>query len=357
MKKASFGKRMATRAVILVSYILLVILAIWPDSRYPKVLFNAAGNSSRGFEKIIFVNHPYRKDNANIMSLESHYSGIEYLTSKEADYYESKSDKNDLPSVDVACALSHMNVWKLVLEKGWASVLILESDVTWDENIKNISKRAAKGLDTLINEKRLRQGGSQPSPQDPYNVEQWDYFSWGTCFDEERFEASASGIYVKYPDVDSPNCEYGWPEDDVNDTLVDERIMRKAGFPICTNAYALTAKGAEKLLLRKSLFSNGSVDLKMAQEIDKGNLVGYEMFPPPMYQWRYVGDTGADGLNPDIASEERQEENISNIEEKWSQSQDPSFFWEINHRNYPWPYKHWVLNRIAENMVSKNTSS
>lgn len=119
----------------------------------------------------------------------------------------------------------------------------------------------------------------------------------------EGFDARQSDVCVKYPEVDSPDCEYDWSVVGVNDTLVDERIIRKAGFPFCTNAYAITAKGAEKLLLRTSLFIDGPIDVTVAQEIDKQHLAGYELFPPPTYQWRYVDVIGADGLNSDIASE------------------------------------------------------
>lgn len=362
MKTEFVCRRLLLPVFILCGCLYFVFSSCWFEKSFRHVPFDSAGNATLGFEKVIYVNLPYREDYANVMTLQSHLTGLEYIKSDGVDYHDFKPGykglpplvNKELPAAVIGCAMSHINAWKQVVAEDWSSVLILESDATWDENIKEIAKRAAEGLHKLLTEKQLHRSRSNPTHSDPYDAAQWDILSWGTCFDEGGYEARDSEVYVTYSDTDSPDCVYDWPGNGVREDLIDERVMRKSGFPFCSSAYALTRKGAEKLLLRSSLFIDGPIDVTIAQEIDKEHLIGYEMFPPPFYQWRYVEGIGAEGLNSDIASGDGQKDNEDSSMDRWNQIQESSLAWRIDDWKYPWPYKKWVMEGFASKFLPAN---
>ena len=70
--------------------------------------------------------------------------------------------------------------------------------------------------------------------------------------------------------------------------LPNQRVMRRSGGPLYTNAYAISRKGAEKMLLRGAIDLNDSVDVIIHHFTQEALLNAYSLEPPLFGQWEYV---------------------------------------------------------------------
>lgn len=106
MRAAFLCKRFVIPAVVLVGGFYYVISAGWTHDAFLAGAFSSADNATLGFEQIIFVNLPYRKDYSNIMSIQSHLSNMKYVVSEGADVHDFKSnDKGRLRLLIKICHL------------------------------------------------------------------------------------------------------------------------------------------------------------------------------------------------------------------------------------------------------------
>ena len=69
---------------------------------------------------------------------------------------------------------------------------------------------------------------------------------------------------------------------------------------VCLSAYAISRKGAEKMLLRGAIDLNEPVDVIIHHFTEKGYLNTYSLEPPLFGQWEYVDRIGANVLNSDV---------------------------------------------------------
>jgi GR25 family glycosyltransferase involved in LPS biosynthesis len=184
-----------------------------------------------------------------------------------------------------------MKVWRKMLLEKWTSTLILEADAAWDMNIRASTQKLSYALNDLT-ERFPRTSWDGPAAEDdPYNINKWDVLSLGQCHEAET-HANES---VVYSDSDAPEgmAYYQKP-------LVNERVVRRSGGLICMAAYALSARGAMKLLLRLNLDFDIPVDLVMKEMIEKDELIVYSVQPSIMSQWIYVPGVDGESKNSDI---------------------------------------------------------
>jgi GR25 family glycosyltransferase involved in LPS biosynthesis len=122
----------------------------------------------------------------------------------------------------------------------------------------------------------------------------------GTCYEQffERDEydaANASSIFVDVPS-DRENLYvklYDWVEEIVENYFGDNRARRlivKAKNPVCTHGYAVTQRGARKLLLELNEWMPFPVDITMIHYIAEGRFKAYSVMPPLLVQWRNTYD-------------------------------------------------------------------
>jgi hypothetical protein len=132
-----------------------------------------------------------------------------------------------------------------------------------------------------------------PDPTDPWHSEHWDVLSIGQCWDAQADATS----HLRYADPFGPTGNEYWGQ-----TLGHERVVHKSGGFVCTTAYAVTLRGAAKLLLRTALDLDAPVDLIIRGMIMSGELTAYSLMPTIMAQWNYVADIGMEqrGANSDI---------------------------------------------------------
>jgi GR25 family glycosyltransferase involved in LPS biosynthesis len=197
-----------------------------------------------------------------------------------------------------------------MLAKKLPPVLILESDAAWDIDLRPIMALFNDKFTRLLQQlnstpiyadrsssessgEDRREQPLQPNPEDPWHSDHWDILSLGHCFDSQKSETS----YLKYEDQYVPEGK-----DYFGQKLGHERVVHQSGGFACTTAYAITQRGAAKLLLRTAHDFNWPVDLVIKSMIANGELVAYTTIPTIMAQWNYVEGIGMGdrGANSDI---------------------------------------------------------
>jgi GR25 family glycosyltransferase involved in LPS biosynthesis len=293
-----------------------------------------ASNSTLGFHGIYYINMKARYDRADAASLQAYISGLDIQ-----DYPAVEADMIDpvgmppthRPSVlkvgEKGCWRAHSNIWAEMVRKKLPPVLIMESDATWDINVRPImsnlnkhfveflrhinstavhdpswrAKNNHRPLADLHNTQQSEDSSNSPrdSPQappvpttpppihynadDPWLSEHWDLLSLGQCFEHSRDKE----INLIYPDPSVPEGKDYWGR-----KLGHERAIRKSAGIVCTTAYAISHTGAAKLLMRSAVDLDNPVDLLIRRLTLSRDLVAYSVIPPVIAQWEYRNDVG-----------------------------------------------------------------
>jgi hypothetical protein len=189
--------------------------------------------------------------------------------------------------------LTAAQLWRRMLDEKWSSALIMEADATWDVAIRVITQRLSHALNDLMDTHPRTSSTARPSEHDPYNVAKWDLLSLGQCHEDARH----SGESLVYPDADAPfNMSY------YSRPLIDERVVRRSGGIVCTTAYALSPRGALKLLVKMNVDMNQPLDLAIRSMIQSDELIAYSVQPSIVAQWIYRAGSGSEAGNSDIDS-------------------------------------------------------
>ena len=156
---------------------------------------------------------------------------------------------------ELACALSHRNVYTAMLENGWKKILILEDDV-WP----------------LYNNMQLLPNALGELPA------QWDLVYLGYLKHENvTVQLKLKQFFYK---IMSCTGLMKW-----NYTMMSNLLpkrysahLKKAGFHDCTHAYAITLEGAKKLLAAQTPVVYRADDL-LSYTILKGNFTAFVTDP------------------------------------------------------------------------------
>lgn len=288
------------------------------------ILFEAAANSTLGFQSIQYINLPSGHDREDAIRMQSYASGLKptrfdaigtELINPDGRGLPPSSSGKPLMDGEKACLRSHAELWNKMIQENIQTMLILESDASWDKNIQQIHKRIAKGYYHLYNSHNPN-SSFYPTDDDPYNMQSWEIFSFGTCHDSKR--NMDQHVLIQDPDAPIGQKWFGNP-------LYDQRVVRKAGYLTCTTGYAVTLQGAKKLVLRTSLDMNRPVDLLIGDMISAGELEGVAVFPPTIAQWAYVEGIGADNLGSVIQNKTAGSTDNSNS--IWSHIRKTKLIW------------------------------
>ncbi|KAK8074903.1 glycosyltransferase family 25 protein, partial [Apiospora hydei] len=228
---------------------------------------NRVTNSTLGFSKIFVIGLPERTDKRDAMTLTSSLTGfnLEWIDGVKGEAVPDKAipfgkNRDNLPNTYLGSWRSHMNaIRRQVLLRRWPctdmcgriveedleSALIMEDDMDWDVRLRSQLETVAKGTRALLS------SGSQPNS--PYG-DSWDLLWLGHCgeiFPEQLPENKEEPLYPKFAIKDDQTV----PPLDKITGLVDfksypefTRWVHVTGAPICSFAYALTRRGAQKVL-------------------------------------------------------------------------------------------------------------
>jgi hypothetical protein len=131
-----------------------------------------------------------------------------------------------------------------VLLNSYSTALILEDDADWDVNIKSQLREFARGLHSL-------KGNSKPSKQAPYGTD-WDLLWIGGCASGPDTNETQYYAIPEDPTVPSVQHRGTWsgPLDSWKEIFPEDstRFVYRAREGCCTYGYAVTKRGARKIL-------------------------------------------------------------------------------------------------------------
>ncbi|ORY54723.1 family 25 glycosyltransferase [Pseudomassariella vexata] len=238
---------------------------------------NRVTNNTLGFSKIFALGLPDRSDKRDAVALSSALTGfhVQWVDGVRGESVPDKAipfgtDRQRYGQNELGCWRAHMNAARMIVEENLESALIMEDDVDRDVRLKTQLEQIATGTRTLL-------GTSSSSPSSPYG-DDWDVLWMGHCgepFPELLPEnvgkpADHPGIqYMKQKFVIENDVTV--PPPDKVTGLLDfkanpyTRWVHIGAAPICTFAYALSQRGARKVLYDLSVdHLSGPIDNALA---------------------------------------------------------------------------------------------
>ncbi|KAI0005204.1 glycosyltransferase family 25 protein [Xylariaceae sp. FL0662B] len=226
---------------------------------------NRVTNDTLGFEKIFVVGLPERSDKRDAISLTSALTGfhVEWVDGVRGETIPDKAvpfgtDRKKLWETNLGSWRGHMNAVRRIVDDGLDSALIMEDDMDWDVRLKPQLELVAQGARALL--------PSASDPNSPYG-DDWDIIWLGHCGEvfpetlDENKEKPADDRGIQYMsrkfvierDLTVPPKDKVTGLVDFKNNKEHTRWVHITGAPICTFAYALSQRGARKVLFDLSV--------------------------------------------------------------------------------------------------------
>jgi GR25 family glycosyltransferase involved in LPS biosynthesis len=242
-------------------------------------------NSTLGFQEVFVVNLPERTDKRDAIAVQASLTNITFKLSPgvRGDTISEKAKPYGMEKLlpaEVGAWRAHLNVLQRVVENRISSTLILEDDADWDVSIKAQMTEFARGTRWLMNL-------TGPS-HSPYG-DGWDILWIGHCSAHSHHSDTRRWVIRKDLTVPPPNkrgsmlqpYDLGYWEG-APDFDTQTRIIYKAGYGFCFAGWAVSLRGAEKILHKLSMLPYElAVDLGVAEMCAHGtyNIVCLAPFP------------------------------------------------------------------------------
>ncbi|TAQ88257.1 hypothetical protein B7494_g3434 [Chlorociboria aeruginascens] len=205
-----------------------------------------AANATLGFEKILMIGLKERSDRRDTMALQSSLTGfqIEWLNGVRGVEVADKAlpvgmERGMSGEAEIGSWRGHINAIRHVLEIQASSALIMEDDLDWDIRLLEQMPEFAKGV------RNISDIPLDKPQHSPYG-DDWDVLWPGHCGDV--FPKGDDRRYIISNDTTvAPKAHQPWLAG-LADYPDYTRIVHKAGAPICSFAYAVSRRGAQKLL-------------------------------------------------------------------------------------------------------------
>ncbi|KAL3418812.1 Procollagen galactosyltransferase 1 [Phlyctema vagabunda] len=218
-----------------------------PKVDFPSVLdTDRVANATLGFEKIMVIGLKERSDKRDAIALQSSLTGfqVDWIDGVKGEEVVEKAvpkgmDKKIFPAANLGSWRGHMNAVASVIERNLSSALIMEDDVDWDIRLKSQLSNFASGVRAISN---IPISEKQHSPYG----DDWDILWPGHC--GEVLPEHDDRRYVINDDETVPPKEHQPWLKALADYPEQTRIVHKTGAPICTFAYAVSLRGAQKIL-------------------------------------------------------------------------------------------------------------
>ncbi|KAF2814092.1 uncharacterized protein BDZ99DRAFT_380318 [Mytilinidion resinicola] len=273
-----------------------------------------AANATLDFGAILYISMPFRTDRQDALSLMAAASGLKLtmIEGVDGDTISHKAEPDGLPEKmrgsRLGCWRAHANAWRYVIDNNLGSALILEDDVDWDMNIREVMglwNWQLKYNNTIRWGQDVKKGWSEECP---YGCD-WDELFMGQCANKPNDERL--DLHQTYYDPNGPKLE------DNLDTFKKEitqvwnmtqpdqmRITSPTFKPLCLQGYSLSHRGAMRMLYHNGGYLGlaAPIDLEIAWRTAEGKLSGYTLTPPAISAWRVGG--GKDSDNDPVTDKE-----------------------------------------------------
>ncbi|KAJ5381905.1 uncharacterized protein N7496_004333 [Penicillium cataractarum] len=218
----------------------------------------------------------------------------------------------------LGCWRAHANVWKRMLDENIETAMIVEDDVDWDLHVRGVFTELSHNLAQQTLFPSLSPRSNQTIA--PYGLD-WDILYVGSAWDIPNEENRPP--HLLYHDPFAPTRDQtggsyvneleGWGAKVTNTSR--HRLVAPSWYPVSTIGYAVTKKGAQKLLYNLGYKGFGStpIDLAMIELIKKGIVDSYTIIPPIVTRFRTGGakDSDIDDVKPEDAEVEPGSENLN----------------------------------------------
>jgi len=253
-----------------------------PSISSPTIIDNLMDihNDSLGFEKVLMVSLPARSDKQDSFAVQARitnfsYTQIDGVYGKDIDEKalpQGMSTKH--PGVNqIGCWRAHLDAMRYIVKNNIQSAVIMEDDANWDVALKHQLVQFARGSRWLVNQ------DEDVMPSSPYG-DGWDMLWLGHCSSLYVDSDPRRWVIPNDPTVIPPHLRDGYYKPDMtaweawNSTHPQAsnstRVVFKSGWNTCFAAYAVSLRGAMKILLHMSM-------LPVSEPIDNGvgNMVKY----------------------------------------------------------------------------------
>ncbi len=194
-----------------------------------------------------------------------------------------------------------------IIEDNLSSALIMEDDMDWDIRLLSQMQDLAKGVRHLSNIPATKHQLS------PYG-DDWDLIWPGHC-GEVMPKGDDRRYIIKNDETVAPKAHQPWLVG-LKDLPESTRMVHKTGAPICTFAYAVSARGAQKVIAALGLKgSNLHFDNALAYFCRDGvlDVKCFTVEPQLFNHHRPAGSTSKDSDLVDTESEVRDKGFTENI--------------------------------------------
>ncbi|KAJ5614677.1 hypothetical protein N7528_008331 [Penicillium herquei] len=301
-------------------------------------------NSTLGFEKIFYISlpqyvHTGKSSSSNAFLLPIHprgLNGFECLFQSQVlvliNAHISRSDRQDAMALIAAatglsltqehgCWRAHANIWRKIISENIETALILEDDVDWDINIRNVFAELSRQMSLQTDFKQLT---PQLVPRPAPYGSGWDILYVGSSSNIPNLNnLPPRYIYQdpNAPEYDQVGRQYRleleiWGVNTSEQT--NPRVVATSWYPVGALGYAVTRSGAQTLLYNLGGYNGlqSPVDLAMISLIQNGILDAYTVIPPLITPF-WVGGARDSDINEEKYTEEGSErvlgsENLKN---------------------------------------------
>lgn len=273
---------------------------IWPPHK--------PANETLDFQEIIYLSMPYRTDRQDQLSLIAAVTGLKLtmIPGVSADSIHEKAMPGQIGSTNMKGTpplgiwRAHANAWRHMIDNDIQSALIIEDDVDWDLNVKEIMGAFNWQLrynNTMRWGADVRKGWGDECP---YGCD-WDELFVGQCGGSPN--KNRLDLHSIFPEPHSPALSTSpeWVQKEFKQywNLSESagiRIISPTWEPLCLMGYALTRMGAMRMLYHIGGWKpfGHPVDNEIAWKTSAGKVSGYTLSPPVFTSWRIGGSQDSD---------------------------------------------------------------
>jgi hypothetical protein len=181
--------------------------------------------------------------------------------------------------------LAHLDLIKHAVRHNMETVLIVEDDVDWDVGIK--------GQMQLISDNIRKLSELNSTDKSPYG-NAWDVLWIGHC--GERTAVDTPRIEFSDSTVPPKNTYTGWANKYMYNIDAGKRAIQVGVNPVCSFGYALTLKGAEKVLDWAGKGGNEAFDIRLLQGCQSKDLHCLVVTPEVMHHYQPPKELGYTSL-------------------------------------------------------------
>ncbi|KAK9233855.1 hypothetical protein V1525DRAFT_415029 [Lipomyces kononenkoae] len=262
-----------------------------------------AQNETLGFGGIAYLSMPYRTDRQDAMELLASVYGLNFTYIPGVDGSSIVEKSKPLHSYwlrppELGCWRAHVNAWRYLLESDFETLLVLEDDVDFDVHIHDIFETLSKQMQH--NRIRITPPTEHERTAAPYGLD-WDVLFVGQCSDHSNDDRLDLVHIYADPHVPSRQDTFFHFIGQMESLGIKDRnfgMMRAIApswNPVCTMGYAITRRGAERLILDISYRGiTGPVDIDIIRKLQQGIIRGYTITPPLLSAWRVDGAKDSD---------------------------------------------------------------